>query len=75
VHGIVTFLACLLHDVMYLTMYTHFNFAETMRLMLWMGLPGAVYTSLLSFAFMAVHDLAEQGGLLYVVRELVGYRR
>ena len=68
------FIACLVHDALYLMMYTHFDFSTMLNLYLHLSLPGALYTSVLFFVFVAVWEWAERGGMFIVIRELLGSR-
>jgi len=71
---LVTFIACLVHDALYLMMYTHFDFLLTINLYLRMSLPGSLYTTALFFVMMAVWEWAKEGGILIVIREFLGNR-
>ncbi|MFC1607073.1 rod shape-determining protein MreD [Candidatus Latescibacterota bacterium] len=75
VHFLVTFLACILHDSIFLTLYTHFNFTHLGTLFLTVALPGAAYTTFLSLITVMLWDRAENGGLSLVVRQLMGHQR
>ncbi|MFC1694065.1 rod shape-determining protein MreD [Candidatus Latescibacterota bacterium] len=72
---LVAFFACLVHDLIYLSLYTQFDYTVLTRLFLRSSLPGAIYTAILAVIFMRAWDWAVKGGLFIVVKELVGIRR
>jgi rod shape-determining protein MreD len=67
--------ACLLHDILYLSFYTVFDFTLLFRLFVRESLGGALYTSALAFIFIAGYEWITGGGLKIVIRELTGNRR
>jgi len=72
---LVTFLTCLVHDALYLSLYSHLQFSILLNLFLRWSIPGAVYTSVLSVIFITVWEWAEEGGVFVVFRQLLGYRK
>ena len=72
--SLVAFFSCLVHDYVYMLLYTGFDHSVIGRLFLISSLPGAVYTSLLSLIIIILWDWAEKGGLLVVIRQLMGIR-
>jgi rod shape-determining protein MreD len=72
---LVTFLSCLVHDALYLSLYSHLQFSILLSLFLRWSIPGAVYTSVLSVIFITVWEWAEEGGVFVVFRQLLGYRK
>jgi len=75
VRFIVTFLVCIVHDVMYFSLYAKFDYALAGGLLLRQSLGGALYTSLLSIALIRIWEWAESGGLIAVIDELLGSGR
>ena len=74
VHSLVAFFSCIVHDVLYMVMYTRFDHSVMGNLFLISSLPGAVYTSLLSLIFIILWDWAEKGGIFVVFRQFMGFR-
>jgi rod shape-determining protein MreD len=70
-----TFIACIIHDIVYLIFYTQFDLSVIRQLLIWEYLTGAVYTSALAFVFIKTWEWVQNGGLFVVVRELLGDRR
>ncbi len=70
-----TLVACLVHDLIYLSMYTKFDLSLIVRLFVLQSFPGAVYTSILALVFISVWEWAISGGVFIVIRELFGLRR
>lgn len=68
----ITFLACLLHDIVYLSFYTALNFSLLVNLFLKESIAGALYTSILTFLFIAVYEWTAGGGPRIVVRKFIG---
>ncbi len=75
VKTLVTFLACLVHDLVYLAFYTGLNVSLYMRLFIMGSLLGAVYTAGLAFLLIAAYEWSVGGGLRVAIRELIGIRR
>ncbi|MFA6473144.1 MAG: rod shape-determining protein MreD [Candidatus Latescibacterota bacterium] len=75
VKTLVTFVACIFHDLLYLSLYTVFDFSLLLKLLLKNSLPGALYTSILAFLSIVVYKWVTGGGLKGVVRELTTGRR
>ena len=67
--------ACLLHDILYLSFYTAFDFTLLFTLFVRESLGGALYTSVLALMFIAGYGWITGGGLKVVLRELTGIRR
>ncbi|MBN1291570.1 MAG: rod shape-determining protein MreD [Candidatus Latescibacteria bacterium] len=72
---IVTLFACLLHDMLYLILYSHLDLTLLSNLFILTGLAGAVYTTVLSVLLITLWEWAENGGLFVIVNELLGSRR
>ncbi|MCE5250855.1 rod shape-determining protein MreD [bacterium] len=70
-----TLLACLAHDLLYLTFYSHLDLSMMLSLFLRWSIAGALFTSVLSVVLMTVWEWIEEGGLLFVFKQLMGYRR
>ena len=68
------FIACLVHDVLYLTFYTQFDLSIITTLFLRECLLGAVYTTLMAFVFVKLCSWAKNGGII-IVQEILGCRR
>lgn len=75
VKTLVTFLACLLHDLIYLAFYSGLDVSLYLKLFVTGSLLGALYTSVLAFLFIAAYEWSVGGGLRVAVRELIGFRR
>jgi len=69
-----TLFACMVHDVVYYTLYTRFEFPVMVSLFVRDGLPGAVYTSVLAVLLVSIWNRVQNGGIFVVVRELMGNR-
>jgi rod shape-determining protein MreD len=74
VKTLLTLSACLVHDLIYISLYTTFDFSLLLKLFLKNSLPGALYTSILAFVFIAAYGWFVGGGLK-IVRELTTGRR
>ena len=72
---LITFFACIIHDAVYLSLYTKFDLSIIGSLFVRENLPGAVYTSMLAIIFIRAWEWMQNGGLVIVVRELLGNRR
>lgn len=70
-----TFFACMIHDAVYLSLYTQFELSVLVSLLVRESLPGAVYTSVLAVLLVRIWQWVQCGGLLIVVRELLGSGR
>jgi rod shape-determining protein MreD len=68
-------IACLFHDILYLSFYTVFDFTLLLRLFVRESLGGALYTSALAATTIAGYEWITGGGLKVVIRELTGNRR
>ena len=75
VKTLLTLVACIVHDLLYLSLYTTFDFSLLLKLFVKNSLPGALYTSILAFLFIAAYEWAVGGGLKGVIRELTAGRR
>ncbi len=75
VRTLVGFLACIIHDIVYLSFYTKFDSGMMADLFIRESLPGAVYTSALLLTLIAAWDWLTKGGLEYVLQGLLGARR
>ena len=71
----VTAVACLAHDILYLSLYTVFDFTIIVRLFVRESLGGALYTSVLALLLITGYKWTSGGGLKIVLRELTGIRR
>ena len=67
-----TFVAILLHDAVYLSLYSRFEFSIVVSLFMRMSLAGALYTAVLGVVLVSIWQWLEQGGFFIVVRELLG---
>ncbi len=72
---LVTFLACLVHDIIYLSFYTALDFSLFWRLFLKGSVAGALYTSVLAVLFISAYEWTTGGGLRVVLREFTGFRK
>ena len=72
---VVTLFACILHDLLFVSLYTHLDLSLAFNLYVFTGFLGAVYTTVLSVLFITVLEWAEKGGLLIIVNELLANRR
>ena len=75
VKTLTAFTACLVHDAVYLSVYTKLDFALFGGLFLKESLGGAAYTAFLAFLIIAAYEWSVGGGLRVVLRELTGFRR
>lgn len=75
VKTLVTLVACIFHDLLYLSLYTIFDFSLLLKLFLKNSLPGALYTSILAFLSIVAYEWVSGGGLKGVIRELTTGRR
>lgn len=75
VRFVVILLACIVHDMCYLFIYTQFDLSFMAGLFFRISLPGAFYTSILAVMIATVWEWAGRGGLYGVIRELVGWGR
>lgn len=69
------FIACLLHDLIYLSMYAGFDFAVMFNIYVWNSIVSAAYTSVLAMIIISLRRWLKSGGLHFAVNEIVGYRR
>ncbi len=69
-----TLFVCAVHDMIYLMLYTKFEFSIIVSLFIRESLPGAVFTAVLAVLLLKIWDWAQKGGLAVVVRELLEYR-
>ena len=74
VKTLLTLVACMVHDLLYLSLYTSFDFSLLVKLFVKNSLPGALYTSIIAFLFVAAYGWVVGGGLK-IVRELTTGRR
>ena len=72
---IMTFFICILHDIIFLFMYSHFDMSLVIDLFWWEYLAGALYTGFVAVVVLSAWDWLEKGGLLSVFVELMGYRK
>lgn len=70
-----TFFAVIVHDIMYMSLYTQFDPPLMLRMFISQSFPGAVYTSVLAMLFIGIWEWMSRGGVLVVLRELAGSRR
>ena len=75
VRMIATLIVCLVHDVIYLLISTHFDFSIFIQMFIRQSLPGAVYTLVLAIIFIRSWEWVVNGGLFVVVQEFFGIRR
>jgi len=67
-----TFVAILVHDTVYLSLYSRFEFSVTWTLFVRMSLACALYTAVLGVVLVGIWHWLERGGFFSVVRELLG---
>jgi rod shape-determining protein MreD len=67
--------ACLVHDALYLSFYTVFDFSLFFQLFLRESIGGAAYTAVIAFFLIAGYEWTAGGGFKFVLRELTGFRR
>ena len=72
---LVTFLACLMHDIIYLSFYTALDASLFWGLFIKGSIAGALYTSVLAVLFISAYEWITGGGLRVVIRELIGIRK
>ncbi len=70
-----TFIICLVHDGLYLSLYTQFDLSILMSLFIRESVATAVYTSVLAVMFIRAWEWAQSGGLVFVIQKLFGSRR
>ena len=70
-----TLIACLMHDGFYLSLYTQFDLSIISALFVRESIPGAVFTSILAIILVRVWEWAQYGGLILVLREVLGFRK
>ena len=75
VKAFVTFIACLVHDVIFLSFYTKFNHSMMLNLFIRESISGAVYTSVILVIMFILWEWIISGGVYFVARELFGNRR
>lgn len=75
VKAILSFTACIVHDVIFLLLYTKFDSSIMINIFIKESLLGAVYTSLLLVIFVRVWEWAISGGFDFVIQGLFGNRR
>lgn len=75
VKAAVSFTVCILHDIIFLSLYTKFNSYIILNLFIKESLLGAVYTSLLLVIIVMVWEWTTRGGFGYVLQGLLGNRR
>ncbi len=71
----VTMVACLVHDILYLSFYTVFDFSLLFRILLLEGVGGAVYSTFVALVLITGYQWYAGGGINHVLRELIGIRR
>ena len=72
---LITLLACMVHDIVYLSLYTRFDMPVLVQMFIRESIPGAVYTSVLAVLLIKVWQWAKTGGIIIVLRELLESRR
>ena len=72
---VVSFIVCVIHDVIFLLLYTKFDSSIMINLFIKESLLGAVYTSILLVMIIMVWDWAINGGFDFVIQGLFGNRR
>ena len=75
VKAFVTFGACVVHDFIYLSLYTKFNYYMVMNFLFKESLLGAVYTSVLLLIFVIIWEWMISGGFHFVIYGFFGHRR
>jgi len=75
VKAIVSFIACIVHDIIFLLLYTKFDSSIMIDIFLKVSLLGAVYTSILLVIIVMAWDWAISGGFNLVIQELFWNRR
>lgn len=72
---IVTTIACIVHDLLYLVLYTQFDFPVMANLLVQGSIAGALYTAVLAVLFLSVWEWIGKGELFGAVGEFMGNRR
>ncbi len=67
-----TFVAIMVHDTVYLSLYSRFDFTLVVALFVRVSLSGALYTAVLGVVLVGIWQWLEHGGFFSVVRELLG---
>jgi len=75
VKAVVTFTACIVHDIIFLSFYTKFERSMMVSLFVRESIPGAVYTSVILVLFIIVWEWALSGGFYFVIQGLFRFRR
>ncbi len=75
VKAVVSFIICVIHDVIFLLLYTKFDSSIMINIFIKESLLGAVYTSILLVVIVMVWDWAINGGFDFVIQGLFGNRR
>ena len=75
VKAVVTFTACIVHDIIFLSFYTKFDGSMMVSLFVRVSIPGAVYTSVILVLFIIVWEWALSGGFYFVIQGLFRFRR
>ena len=71
----VTVVACLVHDIIYLSFYTVFDYSLLFRILVREGIGGAVYSAVLALVLITGYQWIAGGGIINVLRELTRVRR
>ena len=71
----IAFAACLIHDIIYLLLYTKFDYTITLRLLFTENLLGEVYSTLIILALSKLWEIGINGGIEFVFQGLFGFRR
>jgi rod shape-determining protein MreD len=74
VKACVMFTACIVHDIVYVSFYTRFDFAMMKQLLIMESILSAVYTSSLLVLILLCWEWIIGGGFSYVVHGLFGHR-
>ena len=69
---VLTFVAILVHDSVYLSLYSGFAFSVAWTMFVRTSLSGALYTAVIGVVLVGIWQWLERGGLFSVVRELLG---
>jgi len=72
---LVTFAACIVHDLLYLILYAQFDFIVMAGLLVQGSIAGAFYTAVLAVLFITVWEWLGKGEFFGVIGELMGNRR
>ncbi len=73
--ALVTFGMCTVHDVIFLSFYTRFDFSMMINLFVRLSLLGSLYTMVVLMVFVALVEWVLGGGSYFVVHRLFGNRR